>query len=348
MSSMLSKMPQITAIICTYRRPKWLHRAILSILNQTYRDFQICIYDNASGDETSEVVAELARQDERIHYIRRPENIGLLANYSDAMKQVQTPFFAFLGDDDIILPNFYETAMDTMQKHPTAMFFASSFLDFSLTGKKVYGHQFADQSFLPPAGMFQFIESNKAPNLHGTLLRRDVVDNCAEFGTVHSWADVDFLLQVAASYPILTSSTECLLVTSHNIDKQHQAAISDAWVIQDAVSKNLQPLLTAADYQKVQTILHARIRESIYFTGIEVLYQGNFEEVKIGSQKLRQAYRSFWQPLILDALSWLFQKLPGLHRLLRKTRTSHPTRDHFAPQILSYAEIIKIYQEQRY
>jgi glycosyltransferase involved in cell wall biosynthesis len=54
--------PLITTIIPTYRRPKLLRRAIKSVLNQTYLHFQVCVYDNASGDETAEVVSELAKK----------------------------------------------------------------------------------------------------------------------------------------------------------------------------------------------------------------------------------------------------------------------------------------------
>ncbi len=104
---MSSALPPITAIICTYRRPEMLKRAIRSVQSQTFGDFQICIYDNASGDETAAVVAELAQRDSRIKYHCRPENIGPLANYVEAMKDVKTPFFAFVADDDLMLPNFY-------------------------------------------------------------------------------------------------------------------------------------------------------------------------------------------------------------------------------------------------
>lgn len=45
--------PIITAVIPTYRRPRLLRRAIKSVLAQTYPHFQVCVYDNASGDETS-------------------------------------------------------------------------------------------------------------------------------------------------------------------------------------------------------------------------------------------------------------------------------------------------------
>ncbi len=54
--------PLITTVIPTYRRPKLLQRAIKSVLNQTYPHFQVCVYDNASGDETAGVAAPTIRQ----------------------------------------------------------------------------------------------------------------------------------------------------------------------------------------------------------------------------------------------------------------------------------------------
>ena len=60
--------PLITTIIPTYRRSEKLKRAIQSVLAQTYPHFQICVYDNASGDETADVVAALAKEDSRVQY----------------------------------------------------------------------------------------------------------------------------------------------------------------------------------------------------------------------------------------------------------------------------------------
>ncbi len=68
--------PLITTIIPTYRRPKLLRRAIKSVLNQTYPHFQVCVYDNASGDETALVVDEIAKADPRVKYYCHSENIG--------------------------------------------------------------------------------------------------------------------------------------------------------------------------------------------------------------------------------------------------------------------------------
>ena len=70
--------PLITTIIPTYRRPKLLRRAIMSVLNQTSPHFQICVYDNASGDETAAVVAEFSKNDPRVKYHCHTENIGAI------------------------------------------------------------------------------------------------------------------------------------------------------------------------------------------------------------------------------------------------------------------------------
>ena len=87
--------PIITTILPTFRRPRLLRRAIRSALNQTYPHLEVRVYDNASGDETPEVVAELARQDARVKYHCHPTNIGAARNFLYGMERVDTPFFFF-------------------------------------------------------------------------------------------------------------------------------------------------------------------------------------------------------------------------------------------------------------
>jgi glycosyltransferase involved in cell wall biosynthesis len=118
--------PLITTIIPTYRRPKFLRRAIRSVLNQSFTNFQVCVYDNASGDETPSVVADIARSDRRVKYHCHPENIGAIRNFLYGMERIETPFFSFLSDDDFLLPDFYETALQGLGQYPVAMFSASA------------------------------------------------------------------------------------------------------------------------------------------------------------------------------------------------------------------------------
>jgi glycosyltransferase involved in cell wall biosynthesis len=112
----------ITTVIPTYRRPKLLRRAILSVLGQTYPHVRVCVYDNASGDETRNVVSEISVKDSRVSYFCHKHNIGSYANFNYGMKAVETPFFSLLSDDDVLAPAFYETAINALKSFPDAMF----------------------------------------------------------------------------------------------------------------------------------------------------------------------------------------------------------------------------------
>ncbi len=127
----------ITTVIPTYRRPKLLQKAIRSVLNQTYPHFQVCIYDNASGDETADVVAEIAKGDSRVKYHCHPRNIGPIPNFNYGIKQVTTPYFSLLSDDNTLLPHFFEDAISTLDRHPKAIFFAGQNISVNERGQVV-------------------------------------------------------------------------------------------------------------------------------------------------------------------------------------------------------------------
>lgn len=346
----MADLPQITAIVCTYQRPEMLKRCLTSILHQTYQNFQICIYDNASGDETGDIAADFARQDTRIKYHCRPENIGLLANYSRAMQAVQTPFFSFIADDDVMLPDFYLQAIAAMNQYPEAMLFAGSYLCLSLAGKKMGGASFNSEQLLAPAGAFQFIESNTYPNLHGTLLRREVIDSFSEFK--YLWSDRELLCRIAAVSPVLTSDVESLLFTMHNLDKgqSRDITIEYAWQVHETISTSLQQVLDQKSNQRLQEIFRSQIRDSIYLIGIELLYAGDLAGARVGAKRIRQDYGTFWPPFILNLLATLFEKLPFIRRFLVAVRYLN-----FSPQqiseksaILSYEALMEIYRQRQY
>ena len=73
--------PKITLFIPTYRRPDTLKNAIQSAIDQTWKDLQVIICDNASNDETQEVIRRFTERDPRVRSICHEENIGMLGNY---------------------------------------------------------------------------------------------------------------------------------------------------------------------------------------------------------------------------------------------------------------------------
>jgi len=78
---------------------------ISSVLAQDHANFVLVISDNASTDDTEDVVRAFAATDDRIVYVRQPENIGLLNNFTSSMGRARGQFFRWVSHDDWIAPN---------------------------------------------------------------------------------------------------------------------------------------------------------------------------------------------------------------------------------------------------
>jgi glycosyltransferase involved in cell wall biosynthesis len=98
---MQTKPPRVTITIPTYNRAHLLSGVIDSVLIQSFRDFELFVSDNASSDETPEVVASF--QDSRIHYLRNETNMGPLPNLSRGFRLGSAPYVTVLQDDDLML-----------------------------------------------------------------------------------------------------------------------------------------------------------------------------------------------------------------------------------------------------
>jgi len=101
--------PKVTVIIPTYNRANLLPRAIKSVLNQTLKDFELIIVDDASTDNTREVVEEIQKKDKRIKYIRLDKNSGAPAHPKNVgIQNAKGDYIAFLDHDDEWLPEKLE------------------------------------------------------------------------------------------------------------------------------------------------------------------------------------------------------------------------------------------------
>jgi glycosyltransferase involved in cell wall biosynthesis len=110
-------LPFVSIILPTYNRAYLLKRAIRSILNQTYKNFELIIVDDGSTDNTEEVVEDF--HDERIRYIACKKHRGANAARNAGIKLAEGEYIAFQDDDDIWLPRKLEIQVETFQNSPS-------------------------------------------------------------------------------------------------------------------------------------------------------------------------------------------------------------------------------------
>ncbi|MHB8117595.1 MAG: glycosyltransferase family 2 protein [Methanothrix sp.] len=109
-------MPIVSVIISTYNRAYLVGRAIRSVLDQTYQDFELIVVDDGSADNTDEVVKGF--NDLRIRYIRHEQNKGSAAARNTGINAAQGEYIAFQDSDDEWLPEKLEKQMRIFEMAP--------------------------------------------------------------------------------------------------------------------------------------------------------------------------------------------------------------------------------------
>ncbi len=109
-------MPRISVCVPTYNRAHHLPDAIESILSQTYGDFELVVSDNASTDNTAEVLDRY--RDPRMGIHRNAANLGLVGNFNRCLELARTPYVILCCSDDYWAPQLLEREMGFMDQHP--------------------------------------------------------------------------------------------------------------------------------------------------------------------------------------------------------------------------------------
>ena len=91
----------VSVIMPTYNCGKFIEETINTVINQTYKNWELVIVDDCSKDNTQEIVEKLKLKDSRIKYFKFEENQGAAMARTKAMKMAKGDYMAFLDSDDL-------------------------------------------------------------------------------------------------------------------------------------------------------------------------------------------------------------------------------------------------------
>ena len=113
----------------------YLEQALRSILDQTLRDIEIIIVDDASTDGTGDILRRLAAEDARIRVMTNETNLRLPASLNRGLKSATAPLIARMDADDISLPTRLRVQKDFMDLHPEVVLLGASIHTIDRQGK---------------------------------------------------------------------------------------------------------------------------------------------------------------------------------------------------------------------
>lgn len=164
--------PMISVIMSVYNQwnKDYLHEAIVSVLGQTFTDFEFIIYDDGSDFIMREYLQEYADMDPRIILIHNSVNHGLAYSLNTCIDVAKGKYLARMDDDDICEPNRFQVQVQYMEAHPEISFVGCNAKLIHKNG--VWGHRKMPEDPVK-TDFLRF-----SPYIHPTvMIRRSVFDH---------------------------------------------------------------------------------------------------------------------------------------------------------------------------
>lgn len=131
------RSPRVSIGMPVYNGEKYLHRAMVDILSQSFTDFELVVSDNCSTDSTYSLLKKYAENDGRIKIFRQDKNIGANRNFEFVLQQARGDYFMFAACDDGWDRKFIEELKTALDNNPDVGVAMSSFARVKEDGEVV-------------------------------------------------------------------------------------------------------------------------------------------------------------------------------------------------------------------
>lgn len=168
----MENCPKVSVIIPSYNSASFLDEAIMSVLNQTFTNFELIIHDDCSTDNTDDIVKKYL-SDPRVSYYKNTKNLGLGGNWNKALGYAKGEYIKFLMSDDKFHTQLLEKFVPVMDQNPNVSLITSYREEFGLEnykneppfihlqpGKKIIHETLKDRNWIGEPTCVMFRKSN--------------------------------------------------------------------------------------------------------------------------------------------------------------------------------------------
>lgn len=163
----------LTIVLPAYNAERFLAEAIDSVLNQTYRCFELILIDDGSSDRSLDIMKEYEARDERIVVVAQ-ENLGVSTTMNQAISLAKSDWIVRMDADDVMEPTRLERALAFLAEHPDVAV-TSSLVTYIDASGRVLGKSAPE--FTTDEEVRKAREEGRLIGFHqpGALMRKDVV-----------------------------------------------------------------------------------------------------------------------------------------------------------------------------
>lgn len=191
-----NEVPFFSIVLPVYNREKKISKAIQSVLNQTFCDWELIVVDDCSNDGTANSILEF--NDIRIHYLRNDKNLGPAFSRNIAINRAKGKVISFLDSDDRYCPTFLSKTFDKFSN-------VNLNVGFIWTGLEVkYLSGVKNETWEPKIKIspyYTFLKELRIGTNSGLSIRKIVFEKCGYFNdNLTAAEDTEFLLRIVQKF----------------------------------------------------------------------------------------------------------------------------------------------------
>lgn len=201
------KNPLLTVALTNYNQAQYIEGAFEAILNQTYKPIEIIIVDDASTDNSVEIIERYLAKYSNIRLVKNSQNRGLMANLKELLQLAKGEYLYGFAVDDMILPGLFEKSMNILAQYPQAGLCWVETVFINEKGQKIGEDRFHLSAKPKYLSSEEIVEVLRKKMLHisglNTIYKRSaLIEAGGTVSELKSWSDFFPILVMAFRYGI--------------------------------------------------------------------------------------------------------------------------------------------------
>lgn len=134
-------MPLISIVVPVFNAQNTLKLTVNSVLNQTYKNFECILVNDASTDDSKKILENIVLHDKRFNLINNKKNIGVTSSRNKGIAKAKGKYICFLDSDDIWRPDFLDSHLKFRDKNPNVAITYSPYHVFYKKNSNIKGYE---------------------------------------------------------------------------------------------------------------------------------------------------------------------------------------------------------------
>ncbi len=301
-------MPAVSVVIPVFNKQKYVENSLKSVLNQTFKDFEIIIIDDGSTDNSPRIIEKFT--DRRIKFFKQ-SNQGVSYTRNKGVELSNSPLIAFLDADDYWYPFHLQTIIKLYKEFTQADFFATGY-EVKYPGGLVKKFQFKPEKQERILEKFyRYIEGSPLFYTSNFAIKKDIFKKEKGFKTHIHGEDTEFFYRLGYHYRLAYNPS----ITLRYMNKTENSLFANYETDRKVIILNELKSIEAKDIYMKKMLDLNRFAWSLEYK-VSGEYQKAIELVK----QIDKKNLNFIQKILLKSPASVIKKLKRLQEFLIKNR----------------------------